>query len=586
MERTFQVGDEVLVLLPLPGLALHARFSGPYVIESKLSDTDYVVKTPDRRRKSRVCHVNMLKPYVSRSTPDVSSASPEEVSVAVVSMGVPPSDYSPEMDGLFLGSACFPGAHLKNSEWLCNMQVKLAHLSPPARRDVISLIQQFPSLFSDIPSRTTVLKHDIDVGDNAPVKQHAYRVNPTKHAMMKAETDYLMENGLAVPSCSPWCSPCILVPKPDRSFRFCTDYRKVNALTKADAFPLPRMEDCVDRIGSAKFVTKLDLLKGYWQVPLTPRASEISAFSIPDRFLQYTVMAFGLKNAPATFQRLMSQVLGNVDNCEVYLDDVVVFSDTWSSHVGTLSKVLANFQAASLTLNLAKCEFGQATVTYLGKQVGQGVVRPVEAKVESVASFPAPKTKRELRRFLGMAGYYRSFCKNFSDVVLPLTNLLRGSIPFVWSSSCQAAFESVKLLLCSAPVLSAPDFKKPFKLEVDASGTGAGAVLIQEDIHGIDHPVSFFSRKFNRYQLNYSTIEKEALALLLALQYFEVYIGSCPDPVMVFTDHNPLVFLSRMSNNNQRLMRWSLVLQSFNLEIRHKKGSENVVADSLSRGHN
>lgn len=155
----------------------------------------------------------------------------------------------------------------------------------------------------------TVLKHDIDVGDHHPVKQNAYCVNPVKREIMKQKTQYLIENGLAVPSSSPWCSPCLLVSKPDGISRFCTDYRKINQLTKLDSYPLPRMEDCIDRIGSAKFVTKLDLLKGYWQVPLTERASEISAFATPDAFLQYNVLAFFLKNTPATFQRLMNKVI-------------------------------------------------------------------------------------------------------------------------------------------------------------------------------------------------------------------------------------------------------------------------------------
>ena len=190
-----------------------------------------------------------------------------------------------------------------------------------------------------------------------------------------------------------------------------------------------------------------------------------------------------------------------------------------------------------------------------------------------------------MRRFLGMAGYYRSFCQNFFDVVLPLTNLLRNTTDFVWFVDCETAFQNAKALLCSSPVLAAPNFDLPFKLEVDASATGAGAVLLQEGTDGLDHPVSYFSKKFLRHQLNYSTIEKEALGMLLALQHFEVYIGSTVAPVRVYTDHNPLVFLSRMKNANQRIMRWSLYLQGFNLEIRYKKGCTNILADTLSRTH-
>jgi hypothetical protein len=166
--------------------------------------------------------------------------------------------------------------------------------------------------------------------------------------------------------------------------------------------------------------------------------------------------------------------------------------------------------------------------------------------VQAIIDFPAPQTRRELRRFLGMTRYYRGFCKNFSGVVASLTSFASPKVPFQWSEKCQFAFEAAKALLCSAPVLAAPDFVRPFKLEVDASALGVGAVLLQEDERGIDHPVCYFSKKLKRHQLHYSTIEKEALALLLALQHFEVYLGSNPEPTVVFSDHNPLVFLNRM----------------------------------------
>ena len=342
------------------------------------------------------------------------------------------------------------------------------------------------------------------------------------------------------------------------------------------------MDDCIDQVGSAKFVSKFDLLKGYWQVPLTRRAQEISAFITPSGLYSYKVMPFGLRNAPATFQRLMNRVVGDLAGCAVYLDDVVVYSNNWDSHVQRIQTLFERLASARLTVNLAKCEFARATVTYLGHVVGQGHVRPVQAKVLVVEQFPVPTTKKELMRFLGMVGYYRSFCRNFSSVAASLTDLLRGKVEYVWSPVCQQAFQNVKALLCSAPVLAAPCVEKPFKLQVDASHVGTGAVLMQSDKEGLDRPVSFFSKKFNRHQLNYSVIEKELLALVWALGHFDVYVGSGV-PVEVFTDHNPLTFLNSLRCPNQRLIRWSLMLQSYCLDIRHIKGSDNVVADALSR---
>ncbi len=399
--RSFSEGDQVLVLLPVQGAALQARFSGPYVIDKKLSDTNYVVRTPDRRRKTRLCHINMLKLYASREE-DSESRSSAIIPVA----SVVTSEGGPDEDGLTLQSPLVSSGRLNNSKVLEDLNSHLLHLSDDQRADMVELINSCLCLFSDVPSRTQVLKHDIDVCDHPPIKQSAYRVNPSKRKVMEEEVNYLVENGLAVPSSSAWSSPCLLVPKSDGTQRFCTDYRKVNAVTKPDSFPLPLMEDCIDKVGSARFVTKLDLLKGYWQVPLTERAAEISAFVTPDDFFNYTVMAFGLRNAPATFQRLMNKVLGGVSKCKAYLDDIVVYSDTWDEHLLTLKTVFERLQDASLTLNLGKCEFGKATVTYLGKQVGQGQVRPVALKVQAIVDFAVPRTKRDLIRFLGMSGYY------------------------------------------------------------------------------------------------------------------------------------------------------------------------------------
>uniref|UniRef100_A0A3B3I2A9 Gypsy retrotransposon integrase-like protein 1 n=1 Tax=Oryzias latipes TaxID=8090 RepID=A0A3B3I2A9_ORYLA len=576
--RSFQPGDQVLLLLPILGSALSTRFSGPYIVEKKLSETNYVLKTPDRRQKTRVCHVNRMKRYCSREGETLGSTASSSVSPVVpIATAITESSSA----GLGLCEKTPGVARLNNSEILSNLPLYLSHLSDCHRNDIQELISCFPDLFGDIPTRTTVVSHDITLTKPDPVKQHAYRVNPVKRGILKQEANYLLEHGFAVPSHSPWSSPCLLDTKSDGSPRFCTDFRKVNAVTVPDAYPLPLMDDCIDEVGPATYVTKLDM--GYWQVPLTARASEISAFVTPDHFLQYTVMPFGLCNAPATFQRLVNKVLGDVRNCRAYLDDIVVYSDVWSNHLATLRDVFERLSAASLTLNLAKCEFGKGTILYLGQQVGGGRVCPADVRVSAIIAFPVPTGRRELRRFLGMAGYYRRFCRNFSSVASPLSALTSPLKPFIWSNECQHAFDGLKAMLCCPPVLSAPVFSKPFKLEIDASADGVGAVLLQEDDSGIDHPVSYFSKKLNDHQKRYSTIEKEALSLLLALQHFEVYVGSSTVPVKVFTDHSPLVFLRRMSNHNQRLMRWALFIQDYNLEMHHKRGSENVIADALSR---
>ncbi|PIK33460.1 hypothetical protein BSL78_29725 [Apostichopus japonicus] len=305
-ERSFQTGEKVLVLLPVHGEPLRARFSGPYRVAKKISDVNYIIDTPGRRKSNRLCHINMLKSYHERG----------EDNVCVMSVV---EDNGDETELL--------GKYLKvtktNSEVLCNLDSKLGHLQRNEREDLKRLISSFPSILNDIPGKTSVLFHDVDVGDAKPIKQHPYRLNPSKLSVVRKEIEYMLENGIISPSHSPWSSPILLVPKEDGSQRLCIDYRKVNSVTVTDSHPIPRLDDCIDRIGNSKFVSKYDLLKGYWQVPLTKRAKEISTFVTPDGVWACNVMPFGMKNAPSTFTRLMNIVCKGLKGCGTYIDDVI-----------------------------------------------------------------------------------------------------------------------------------------------------------------------------------------------------------------------------------------------------------------------
>ena len=584
--RCFEPGDRVLVLFPVVGNPLQAKYSGPYKVVKKISDTNYLVKTPDRRKETQVCHINMLKAYHEKPKPELVTLnnrlgleSPTHSKDCVGQVAEKEEDTESEVR---LGNDQQP-IKLQNSQILNDLGTKLSHLPLVQRKELAEVITQYREVFPDVPSKTNLIEHDVDVGDSAPIKQHPYRVSPMKKELLDKEVQYMLENDIIEESQSNWSSPCILVPKHDGGFRFCTDFRKVNDKTKSDSFPIPRIADCIDQIGNAKFVSTFDMLKGYWQVPLTQRAREISAFVTPSGLYQYKVMPFGMKNAPATFQRMVNKLVRNIDGCEGYIDDVVIFSDNWSDHIRQIERFFQIMREAKLTINLMKSEFGKATVKYLGHIVGQGQVRPLDAKIQTIVKYPIPTSRKELARFLGMAGYYRNFCLNFSEIAAPLTNLLSKKVKFVWTDDCQMAFDKVKLLLQKSPVLKSPDYEKPFKLIIDSSDVGTGSVLVQEASDGLDHPVSYFSKKFLKYQKNYSVVEKETLGLVLALEHFDVYLGSTPFKIKVYTDHNPLTFLKTMKNKNQRLVRWSLALQEYNLEIQHIPGSENVVADALSR---
>ena len=277
-----------------------------------------------------------------------------------------------------------------------NIDSKLAHLTQSQQQDLKELFSEYEQLFSDVPSRTDTIIHDVDVGDAQPIKQHPYRLNPQKDEYLKNEVQYLLDNDFIEPSQSNWSSPCLLVLKPDQSYRMCTDFLKLNSVTKTDTFPIPRIDDCIDKVGKAKYVTKIDLLKGFYQVPLTERAKELSAFVTPSGLYQYKVMTFGMKNSPATFQRLINSVTSGIDGCDTYIDDTIIYSNTWEEHLSTIRQFYDRLSEAKLTINLSKSEFACATLTFLGHVVGQGQIKPVDSKVCAINDFPRPENKKQL----------------------------------------------------------------------------------------------------------------------------------------------------------------------------------------------
>ena len=242
-----------------------------------------------------------------------------------------------------------------------------------------------------------------------------------------------------------------------------------------------------------------------------------------------------MKSSPATFQRLINDVVAGLDGCEAYIDDIIIYSDTWKDQLRIIRSFFERLTEAKLTVNLAKSEFARAHVTYMGHVVEQGQVKPVDAKVKVISDFPRPESRKELMRFLAMTGYYRKFCQNFFTVAESLTQLLSKKASFLWNDKCEEAFEELKAISNSALVLSAPNFYHQFKLAFDAGDVAAGAVLLQEDKDGVDHPICYFSKKFNTNQRNDSTVDKECLTLVLALQHLEVYVHRAPSLFSVIT---------------------------------------------------
>lgn len=401
---------------------------------------------------------------------------------------------------------------------------------------------------------------------------------------MAAEINKMLELGVIEPGESDYTSPLILVEVPEKEPRPCVDYRKLNLITRDQTYPIPHIEERLERVSSARFISTLDLVRGYWQVPLTERASRFAAFISPMGTFRPKVLSFGLKNAPYCFSSLMDQVLRGMEDFALpYLDDIAIFSSSWVDHVEHLRAVLCRLREANLTVKAPKCQLGRAEVAYLGHVIGQGRRRPSEVKVAAVANFPQPQTKRDIRSFLGLAGYYQRYIARYSEIASPLTDALRKTEPqrVEWDCAKERAFSMLKKALTSQPVLSAPDYSRPFFLQCDASDRGIGVVLCQKTDDESEHPVLYASRKLSVREQAYSASEKECACVIWAVQKLACYIAG--SRFTIETDHCPLTWLQSMSKKNGRLLRWSLALQQYTFDIRYKKGRLNGNADGLSR---
>ncbi|CAM4642153.1 unnamed protein product [Lepidochelys kempii] len=452
------------------------------------------------------------------------------------------------------------------------------------RQQIQELCTSYAPTFSATPGLTEQAYHSIDTGNAHPIRVHPYRVSPQAKTAIEREIQEMLQMGVIRLSESAWASPVVLVPKPDGEIHFCVDYRKLNAVTRPDNYPMPRTDELLEKLGRAQFISTLDLTKGYWQVPLDESAKERSAFITHLGLYEFNVLPFGLRNAPTTFQRLVDGLLAGLGEYAVaYLDDVAIFSDSWADHLEHLQKGLERIREAGLTVKAKKCQIGLNRVTYLGHQGGQGTISPLQAKVDAIQKWPVPKSKKQVQSFLGLAGYYRRFVPHYSQIAAPLTDLTKKKQPNAvqWTGKCQKAFNKLKATLMSDPVLRAPDFDKPFLVTTDASERGVGAVLMQKGPDQEFHPVVFLSKKLSERESNWSVTEKECYAIVYALEKLRPYVWGRRFHLQ--TDHAALKWLHTVKETNKKLLRWSLALQDFDFDIQHISGASNKVADALSR---
>lgn len=477
------------------------------------------------------------------------------------------------------------------------VQANLQGLTPTEVCKLNQLLQKHCDVFSQREGDygyTTTVQHRIPTGGAHPIKQRHRRIPPHIFQEVKRHVQDLVAQGILKESCSPWASPAVIVMKKDGSVRFCCDYRRLNSVTHKDAYPLPRVEESLDALGQACLFSSLDLTSGYFQVAVEEQDQEKTAVTTPFGLFQWTRMPFGLCNAPATFQRLMESVLGDLpfDVLLVYLDDVLVFSRDFCSHLEKLDMVFSRLRDHGLKLNPKKCFLLRPEVKFLGHVVSAAGVQVDMEKVRVLEDWPIPCSVRDVRQVIGFMSYYRRFVPHFAQVARPLHALMskakRGDSgahhqPFSWSKECQVAFDRLRACLMAPPILAYPNYQLPFIVTTDGSRQGFGAVLSQCQDR-TERVIAYASRGLRgseRNDKNYSAFKLELLALKWAIteKFRDLLMYA---KFTVVTDHNPLRHLET-ANLGAVEQSWVAQLAEFNFEIHYKPGKSNQNADVLSR---
>ena len=621
--RKFRLGEEVLVLLPTDTNKLLACWSGPFPI-TKVLHPDYKVLI---KGKEKVFHANMLKLYIRREKIDIPQTQSVTISVGdtvswhdITTLLLPENKNHTDIT---VNSPCNSLASVsekdKNTETVCEVLSTVGviqedddalpiptldfQLQPSLKDEDISMIEfekdvslsvktQLQSVFKDFEDILTAkpgcfsgpLMLSIPLTSEVPVRRRHYDMPFSSKEVIEREVQIMLDLGVIEPSTSPYSSPVVLVRKKDESCRFCIDYRALNKVIVFDAEPIPDVEDLFTRLADKHFFTRLDLAKGYWQIFVKPEDRPKTAFSTHMGLFQFIRMPFGLVSAPAVFARMMRML--KLEECSSisFFDDILVSSVLLADHSKHVRETLSKLRMHNLTVRPSKIQAGFKSLEFLGHVVGSGVLRPVDKKIQKILTVPTPTTRKQVRSLLGLLSFYRRYVPNFASLTSPLSDLTkeqgRSTKPILWSSECEQVLHTVQLILSTSPVLLLPRLDQQFIVRTDASSVGLGAVLLQES-DDILHPVCYASRKLLDRERNYSTIERECLAIVWAMQKFSRFLYGTH--FVLQTDHRPLTYLKTSQFKNSRIMRWALSLQEYAFVVEPVAGSNNVVADLLSR---
>ena len=445
------------------------------------------------------------------------------------------------------------------------------------------LLEQNNDLFaktdSDL-SQTHLITMKIDTQGCAPISLKPYRVPFNKRKVINDQIDNMLEAKVIRPSRSPWSFPVVIVSKKDGGDRCCIDFRRLNAQTKRNSYPLGNIDDILSALGRSKVYSSLDLKSGYWQIPLDPADKEKTAFTTFRGLYEWNVMPFGLCNAPSIFSELMAKVVGDLGFTIAYLDDLIIFSENKEDHLKHLSIVFDRLRQANLRMKRSKCDFFKEELRYLGHVINKEGIMTDPSKIEAITDMPAPRSVREVRSFVGTTSYYRKFIPDFAKIAQPLTALTRKHANFHWDETCEASFQRLKAALASSPVLAFPDMSLPFTVYSDASDTCIGAVLTQNFPEG-ERPIQYMSQQLSTTQRKWPILEKECFAIVTALEKFDVFLHGSQFKVMC--DHRPLQYIFSAKMKNPKVQRWALTISATGCDIEYLAGKKNTKADMLSR---
>ena len=586
-DKTFTVGESVLVLQKDSSASkVFSRWIGPAVVFEVQSPNSYVIEFDDGSR--RILHANHLRKFHTRAqslTCSVTLLSSTN-SCAVINDG--DEDFG-EIVAPDLTVKCEQVTELPSQKIDHDI---LSHLTQEQQQELLQLLDKYADRFSGIPGLTTCVEHCVNLMPGfKPKRIRAYKVPERLQEEVERQLNGMLANGIIRESNSPMASPLVCVLKGKGGcdgVRLAVDYRYVNQYTISDAFPIPEIEDVIQRIRGKRYVTSFDCRSGYHQTAVREQDKWLTAFVCLGRLFEFNRTPFGMRNAGQTFVRAMQIILRPLKEfADSYVDDSAVHSNTWRYHLSHLEEFLKTMRNEGVTLNLKKCRFAQHMVKFCGEIVGSGIRRPDPDKITAIHQMSDPETKKQLRRLLGFFSYFRKYIEAFAEKAKLLTDLTAKRVPQnikpLWKQEHSKALETLKrdLIHGCESQLHIIRLDRPFDVFVDASGYAVGGLLSQRDDSGVEHPIAFFSCKLSPTQRNWATIEREAYAVLVAVNKFKHwFFGS---KVTIHSDHNPLTYLTESAPKSSKLMRWNLALAEFNLEFKYKAGKLNAPADTLSR---